>query len=66
MSVKCGVPKRSTLGLILFSPYITNLCSEFNKSITIHFAYDIHLRYTIQVLSTTESVISYENKMFLT
>ena len=61
MSVKCGV-QGSTLGPILFSLYINDLNSVFNKAITIYFADKTHLSYASEKLSTTESVMNYKLK----
>ena len=48
MSVKCGVPEGSTLVPLLFSLYINDLNSVLNKTITIHFADDTHLKRSVR------------------
>ena len=60
MSIKYGVPRRSTLGPIMFLLYINDLNFAFNKAITIHFADDTHVSYASKKLSTLESVMNYQ------
>ena len=62
MSIKCGVPRGSTLGPLLFLLYINDLNSVFNKAITIHFADDTNLSYASKKLSSTDTVMNYELK----
>ena len=65
MSIKCGVPQRSTLGPLLCLLYINNLNSVFNKTMTIHFADDTHFSYASKKLSTIESVMNCELKKLI-
>ena len=65
ISVKCGVPKRSTLGSILLLLNINDLSSAVKKPMTIHFANDIHVSYTSKILITTASVTNYELKQLV-
>ena len=55
MSIKCGIPQGSILGLLLFLLYINDLDPVFNKCIMRHFADETHLRYASKKLSTIES-----------
>ena len=64
MSIKCGVPQRSTVGRVLFLLYINDLNYVFSKAITTHFVDDTRLSYASKNLSTTESVMNCElNKL---
>ena len=65
MSIKCGVPQRSTLGPLLCLLYINNLNSVFNKTMTIHFADDTHFSYASKKLSAIESVMNCELKKLI-
>ena len=73
-NVLCGVPKRSTLGALLFLVYIDDLQSVFSKSILHNFADDSNLLLPSKNLGTFEPAMNHDltsfewlgsNKLFL-
>ena len=61
--MRCAVPKRSSLGSLLFLIYINDFHLCLNKVSVCHFADDTYLLFSSKNLKTIEIVINHELKL---